>query len=1149
MAEFQLTRAQAAAVAHRDSALLLSAGAGSGKTRVLVERLLSRIAGEGLDADRFLIITYTRAAASELRSRIAAALHERLGRDPASRHLRRQTLLLHRARIGTIHSLCAALLREYAPLLGLRPDFRQLEGAEESILRAEVLTLLLEEKYETMTEEFRALADTMGAGRDDRALKSVVLGTYEALQSHPDPERWLISQLAAPLPEGDAGETPWGALLLERSIDRVSFWRARMAAALESLGEDGRLEAAYGPSFRETVKSLEELEAALREGWDAAAACGEVRFPALKGFKGSGELPLAGSAKAVREECKAALKKIAALFDASSAEHREDLAAVKPVTDALLRLTSDFSAAYEREKRRRGLLDFSDLEHLALRLLTEEDRETPSPLARELSGRWEEILVDEYQDCNRVQDRLFFVLSRGGNNVTMVGDVKQSIYRFRLADPRSFLEKYAAYREEPRAGEGRRILLPENFRSDAGILRPVNAFFSAVMSPRLGELSYGEEEALRPGPGAVETEGAFRFFVLPEGEDRLSAEAEAVADYVSFLLRGGFPLPDGAGERPAKPGDIAILLRSAKGKDEVFADALKKRGIAAFCPKSTESLSARPEVRWALSLLQIIDNPRQDIPLLAALRSPVFCFSEDRLAQIRCFEREGDYYAALQTAAETEADCRSVLDWLSLWRLRSQLIPAEGLLRELCAETALPALAESREAGSSRNLDALLEEARRFGETGRSDLMSFLHYLRSAEGMEQSALTAAPGGGEGVTITTIHASKGLEWPVVILADLMKKFNREDVRKPLLIHPELGVGAKRADRVRGIEYPTLPRLACAQSLTSESLSEELRVLYVAMTRPRNHLALFLGLKEPEKAREKYRWEGGAPLPPELLESASGMGEWLLRASLVLGGEDWAWRSPPGPGETPEAAAAAPEARKERAEGVDALLNWRYPHEADTRLPSKLTATALRATFASQEAAEGAGELSLPPTGERELRPLRFARGEALDAAGRGTAVHLAMQYADLSECDTLAGARRALERLREKRILTDDQYAAVDEQKLVDFCRSREMALLRQGEVHREFKFSLLAPVRQFLGEGEGETLLQGVVDLWSELPEGLVLLDYKTDRVTWETQTARALEYEPQLRAYAWALEQITGKKVLKKLVWFFATGESVEVP
>ncbi len=1012
-----------------------------------------------------------------------------------------------------------------------------------------MLTELLAARYEDMTEDFRTLADTMGAGRDDRALRSVVLSTYEALQSHPDPERWLSRQLSAPLPEGDVGETPWGALLLERAGERVSFWRARMADALEKLGEEARLEAAYGPSFRETVLSLKALEEALSAGWDAAAAFGEARFPALKGFRGSGELPLAIRSKALREECKAAVKKVTALFDASSAEHREDLAAVKPVTDALLRLTADFSAAYAREKRRRGLLDFSDLEHLALRLLTEEDRETPSPLARELSQRWEEILVDEYQDCNRVQDRLFFALSRGGRNVTMVGDVKQSIYRFRLADPRSFLEKYAAYREGPEAGEGRRIRLPENFRSDAGILRPVNAFFSAVMSPRLGDLSYGEEEALRPGPGGVETEGAFRFFVLPEGEDRVTSEAEAVADYVSFLLRGGLTLPDGLGERPVTPGDIAILLRSTKGKDEIFAEALKKRGVAALCPKSAESLGTRPEVRWALSLLQIIDNPRQDIPLLAALRSPVFCFTEDRLAQVRCFEREGDYYDALRKAAETEADCRSVLEKLSLWRLQSQLIPAEGLLRRLCAETALPALAESREPGSSGNLDALLEEARRFGETGKSDLMSFLQYLRSAEELEKSALSAAPGGGGGVTVTTIHAAKGLEWPVVILADLMKKFNREDVRKPLLIHPELGVGAKRADRVRGIEYPTLPRLACAQSLTSESLSEELRVLYVAMTRPRNHLALFLGLKDPEKGREKYRWEGGSSLPPELLESAAGMGEWLLRASLVLGGEDWAWRSPPGPGALPQKPAAAPELTEARAEGVEALLRWRYSREADTRLPSKLTATALRSTFASLEAAEGAAGLSPAPGGERDFRPLRFSGTEALDAAGRGTAVHLAMQYADLSECDTLAGAQRALARLREKRILTEGQFAAVDPRKLVAFCLSPEMALLRKGEMHREFKFSLLAPAARFLGEGEGETLLQGVVDLWSELPEGIVLLDYKSDRVTRESQAARALEYAPQLRAYAWALETITGKPVLKKLIWFFSTGESVEVP
>ncbi len=1149
MAEFRLTEAQAAAVAHRGGALLLSAGAGSGKTRVLVERLLGRITGDGLDADRFLIITYTRAAAAELRSRIASALHERLSREPGNRHLRRQTLLLRRAKIGTIHSLCAALLREYAPLLGLRPDFRQLEGAEEAVLRAEILRELLEERYEAMTEEFRTLADTMGAGRDDRALSAIVLSTYEAVQSHPDPERWLSEQLASPLPRGDVGETPWGALLLRWAGERAAFWHGRMAAAAESLREDPQLEKYYGPAFFGTADSLKELETAIASGWDAAAACGEVRFPPLKGFRGAGELPAALRLKALRESCKSAMKKVTELFDALSAEHREDMAAVRPVTDALLRLTADFSAAYALEKRRRGLLDFSDLEHLALRMLTEEDRKTPSPLARELSGRWEEILVDEYQDCNRVQDRLFFALSREGRNVTMVGDVKQSIYRFRLADPRIFLEKYASYGDEAREGEGRRILLPENFRSDAGILRPVNAFFSAVMSPQLGELRYGEREALRPGPGALETEGAFRFFVLPEGEDRVASEAEAVADYVAFLLGGGFTLPEGAGERSVIPGDIAILLRSARGKDGVFAEALKKRGIPALCPKSADSLAERTEVRWALSLLQVIDNPRQDIPLLTALRSPVFHFSEDRLAEVRCFEREGDFCSALRKAAETEEDCRAVLEKLEAWRLRSQLLTAEQLLRELCAETALPALAESREPGSSGNLDAFMEEARRFGETGRSDLMSFLSYLRSADGLDSPALSAASQGGDGVTITTVHASKGLEYPVVILADLTKKFNREDAKKPLLIHPELGVGPKRADQVRGIEFPTLQRLACARRITSESLSEELRVLYVAMTRPRNHLALFLSLKDPDKSREKYRWEGELPLPPELLEDAASMGDWLLRASLALGGEDWAWRTPPGPGaavpaEPPDASDA--EGRRETA--VKALLDWRYARPEDTRLPSKLTATALRTTFASAEVAEGAEELLSLPTGEGDLRPLRFSGDRRLNAAEKGTALHLAMQYADLSRCDTPAGAAAAVERLRVKRILSEAQCAAVDPEKLVAFCRSETMALLRRGEIHREFKFSLLAPVREFLGAGEGETLLQGVVDLWSELPEGIVLLDYKTDRVSREGQGERAAAYGPQLRAYAWALERITGKKVLKKLIWFFATGESVEV-
>ena len=1146
MAEFRLTEAQAGAVGHRGSALLISAGAGSGKTRVLVERLLARIA-EGGDLDRFLIITYTRAAAAELRGRILSALRQRL-RGGANPHLRRQLLLLPQARIGTIHSFCSAVLRENAQLLDIRPDFRLLEGAEERVLRKETLQDVLAGRYEDMTSGFQALVDALTGGESDRALVDVVLDTYDAVQSHPDPGAWLQGQMEATVSFADAGETPWGKALLDRAKRLTAFWRGQMEEALESLRAEPKAEAGYGPSLRSTLDDLENFALALEKGWDEAAACEDIRFAPLRGYKGIGDNPVAARAKARRDACRAAVEKLEGFFEEDSAAHAEDMAAVSPVTGELLALVRDFSDAYTAEKRRRGALDFSDLEHLALKLLTEEDRRTPSALGRELSRRFDEILVDEYQDCNRVQDRIFFAVSDGGQNVTMVGDVKQSIYRFRLADPGLFLRKYDSYADDPAPGRGKRILLPENFRSDGGILRPINQFFSAVMSQELGELDYGEREALRPGPDAGDSEEAFRLFVTEPGEKELPEE-EAVAGYVAWLLRSGMTVPDPVGERPLQPGDIAILLRSAKGRDGAYAEALKRREIPAVCLKSTDDLEARPEVGWALSLLQIIDNPRQDIPLLTALRSPVFRFDEDRLAQIRCFRRRGPYYDALKAAAETEADCRAMLDTLGRWRARSVLVPAEELLSELCAETGLRALAEARERGSATNLDSLIAAAHDYARGGRADLYSFIACLREARDPKKASVTAVPGGGEGVTVTTIHGSKGLEYPVVILADLMRRFNLRDVTRPLLVHPDLGVGVRRTDRARGITYTTLPRLAIAEQLRSESLSEELRVLYVAMTRARQHLALFCRVKDLGKARDSYDTGTGLPLPPEELEKASCPGAWVLAASLALGGQGpWAWREPPC-GES-----LAPASEEEASgESVDPALlrqrlEWRYGRSADTRLPSKLTATSLRSSFAAVEAAEGASQLRRRRYGEEDFPLPALGERKELDPAEKGSAVHLALQYADLDRCATSEGAAQALKELEKKRLLTKEQCAAVDPEKLRAFCLSEAMAALKKGKLHREFKFSLLAPVKEFLGEGTGETLLQGVVDLWSELPEGILLLDYKTDRVTPQTQADRAKEYEPQLRAYAWALERITGKKVLRRMIWFFATGQMTEV-
>ena len=1150
MADFRLTENQQAAVDHRGGALLISAGAGSGKTRVLVERLMDLLLkgtpdrDELPDVDRFLVITFTKAAAAELRGRILEAIRDRLRTEPGNRRLRRQILLLRQARIGTIHSFCSSLIRENAHLLGVRPDFRQLEGAEETVLRQEILQEVLAGRYENMTSSFRALADALDGGTDDRVLTEAVLETYRAVQSHPDPEEWLRRQLEAPLFTGDAGDTIWGRELLDRARRRAAFWKEYMETTLEELEDAPEVEARYGPSVRETVSDLEDLSRALDLGWDAAAAFGEVSFPKLNAYRGKD--PAAARARDRRARCKKALETLLQPFAEESAVLEEDMAAVRPITDELLSLVLDFSEAFTAEKRRRGLLDFNDLEHLALQLLTEKDgagRRSPSALGREIGGRFDEILVDEYQDCNRVQDEIFFALSREGRNVTMVGDVKQSIYRFRLADPGMFLEKYRSYADKPSPSRGRRILLSENFRSDAGILRPVNGFFSAVMSRELGELDYGEKEALLPGPDAGDTEGAFRLFVVENGEDGLRSEAEAAAGYVAWLLQSGMTVPDRDGPRPLRPEDVALLLRAGRG-NTVYAEALLRHGIPSASTKSEEDLGKSPEVRWLLNLLQAVDNPRQDVPLLAALRSPVFRFTEERLAELRAACREGCFYEAL--AAAGEEDCREALAKLERWRQRAAVLPAEELLEEICGEESLWALAEASEPGAAARLDALIEAARGFAESGRQDLYSFLDYLREAGSAGKTALTAA-GGGSGVRISTIHGSKGLEYPVVILADLMHRFNDEDKKKPVVIHPRLGLGAKRIDRKRGITYATLAHSACTAQLAEESRSEELRVLYVAMTRARQHLALFCRVGDAEEEKSKRKQAEILPLPPELLEKARCPGDWILDASLALGGEDWAWRDPP----RAETAAAAEEPEKaDRSVSPDlvrARLEWKYPRAADTRLPSKLTATALRAGFAAAEAAEGAGELPLRRYGERDFPALSLGKA-ALTPAEKGSAVHLALQYADLDACGTAEGAAAELRRLGEVRLLTAGQLAAVEPEKLRAFCAGPVMALLRRGKVHREFKFSLLAPLRELLGEGEGETLLQGVVDLWSELPEGLILLDYKTDRVTRETQNARAAEYEPQLRAYAWALERITGKRVLRRFLWFFATGESVEI-
>ena len=690
MAEFRPTPGQKLAIEDTGGEILVSAAAGSGKTRVLTERLL-RLVEQGADIDAFLVITFTKAAAAELRARISDALGERARRD-GSKRLRRQAALVQGAQIGTIHGFCAAVLREFAHEAGVSPDFAVADEDRASELRALALERALDEGYERAEADFLALADTVGAGRDDRRLAELILRLYDKLQSHARPEDWARGQagLLAELP-ADALDTPWGAELMRSAQDTALYWAGEMDALIQRCTGDERLEKAYVPSLSDTAEGLRRFAAEGELGWDEARACLPVPFPRIGRFKGASEDEEALFIKARRESCKKAAGKLAGLFAEDSAKLLGDLARTAGPMRALLALLLDFDRRYAAEKRRRSLVDYADLEHMPARLLTDADGR-PTRAAREISRRFDGVMVDEYQDVSRVQDLIIRAVSREGRDLFMVGDVKQSIYRFRLADPTIFLEKYLSYADAP-APEGvpRRIFLSDNFRSRPEVVAAVNAVFGCIMSRRLGELDYDERAALR---AAGSFEGGvplpeIRAVAVPEadedGEQPAKSECEAAeaARIIRSLVEGGAPVTENGARRAARYGDVAILLRSANVSGAVFRRALEREGVPVQSGVS-EGFFSSPVVRMMLSLLSVFDNPRRDVPLIAALSSPLFGFTPDELAAIRIQGDGGEpFYDCLERAAEGDGRCRAFLDTLGALRALARDAELSELLQEV----------------------------------------------------------------------------------------------------------------------------------------------------------------------------------------------------------------------------------------------------------------------------------------------------------------------------------------------------------------------------------------------------------------------------------------------------------------------------------
>ena len=1179
MAKIELTPDQRKAVEDRGGSLLVSAAAGSGKTKVLVERLFRYILEEQCAVDDFLIITYTKAAAAELRGKIAAELSRRVAEQPDNAHLRRQLFRVYQADIKTVDAFCAALLRENVyrlpPIDGhaLTPDFRVLDEQEADMVKQRVLERALEDFYAGMDQRRRQLAETLGAGRDDRALETLVLELHRKLQSHPYPLQWLEQvRRDWESPPDDLGQSPYGQVIMADAAAKADFWAGLLEQETDAITDEA-VAAAYADRLTETATQLRALSAA-RGDWEAMAAIHPAfrRMGAVKGENAEKE-----HLQAVVKRCKDALKKLSAPFDTAQAEHLEDLAAMAPAMLALADLTADFTRRYQSEKARRNAMDFSDQEHYAIELLLTDDGQ-PTDLARQVAGRYREIMVDEYQDANDVQNCIFTAVSRQEQNLFTVGDVKQSIYRFRLADPTIFLRKYNAYvsAAEAEDGQPRKVLLSQNFRSRQSVLDGCNAVFRSIMSRRMGEIDYGPAEQLNFGatyyPPRGDTAAEFHLIDVADTEDehfdRGMVEARFVAGRIRRMLDEGYAVSDGDGLRPCTPEDFVILMRSPRSRLKAFTAALAEQNIPCAADESSDFFAA-VEIAVVWSLLQVIDNPRQDVPLISVLRSPLFGFSPDRLAAIRALQKDGDYYDAL--LLDEGEDTQDFLRTLDSLRAAARDETVDDLLWHIYDACRCLAVFGAMPGGRARrdNLVAFYTYARQLSAAGKKSLFDFVSHLRTLlENGDAPDLSTRQSAG-GVRIMSIHKSKGLEFPIVFLCDLSKRFDPRDVQEPVLVHPELGLGTERVDRDRRIRYDTVSKTAVALQLQRESKSEEMRILYVAMTRPQEKLIAVDCLRNGRKRVADLAAMAGVPTPPEAVASGKCLGDWLLLPLLCTapGAKLCQWAGAPAPAltaedggwqvylwENPTADASAPV-----GDGVvlpdsasappfdSAPLEWAYGHTRAVVTPGKVTATQLKGRAIDEEIAQGA------PTRRRAVlfeKPKFLRESTALTAAERGTAVHAVMQYISFRTPPTAEAVAREVEALAQRRLLTSQQAAAVDCAMVARFLASPLAERIRRaGHVWREYRFTLLTDAALYDPQVAGEELmLQGVVDCAFETPEGLVVVDFKTDRVTAEQQAQRAEGYRPQLEAYALALGQVLEKEVSEKLLYFFHTNSTVKL-
>lgn len=1262
------TDEQYEAIVSDGSNILVAAAAGSGKTAVLVERIIRKVASN-TDVDRLLVATFTHAAAAEMKDRLKIALEKKLEEEPDSDHLRKQLALMGKSSITTLHSFCMEVIRKYYSLIDLDPGFRIANETEIELIRADVMNELFEQRYSGVDGagggDFLKLVNSYGGEKGDDPLFQLVERLYLFSRSHPWPAQWLNDTLKPYLISSidELERSSW----VQQIIDDVHLKLEGAISAFEQALLLTKLPAgpyAYASTFEADIAVVTVLQHQLQQSpwreWPDIFA--SVQFDKLAPLRGKDhDKDIQDRAKNYREQGKDTIQSIANDYFGRSAEQfLEELNELAPLMKALVALIHDFSAAFDATKRSKGLLDFGDLEHYSLAILLDKestsDQLIPSDAAKDYQQQFDEILLDEYQDTNMVQETIVrLIANQSIGNRFMVGDVKQSIYRFRLAEPKLFLEKYKKYSSGSAftIEGGKRIDLARNFRSRSQVVDAVNEVFRAIMKEKVAEMEYDERAELVHGATYYEApisldQCKVQLTIIDRGErvaeeqsseqeeqTELTAnnqleelnvaqlEARYVAQQLLKLSEEKSMIFDSklATYRPMKWRDTVILLRATSAWAPIFLEELQLAGIPAYSSIGSGYFEA-VEVQTMLSCLQVIDNPYQDIPLAATLRSPLFSLTAEQLSGIRILSMDSNFYDAITHAAgseDYELDGRQKLSYflhkLDQWRNLAREGSLSDLLWLIYEETGYYDFVGGLPAGVQRqaNLRALHDRARQYEATSFRGLFRFLKFIERmrASGNDLGTALAIGEQEDVVKIMTTHASKGLEFPIVFVAGLGKKFNEQDLNASFLYHKELGFGPKYVDAAMRISYPSLPYYAIRRSMKMELLAEEMRILYVALTRPKEKLYL-LGTSG-RLPKQLPKWNSSLALDGTLQQSsiaaASCYLDWIAplvatqlqmsldepEKGLVVSPQDWMVSVV-----TAESLAAINETqvedseedelvKTERMTALQALaqlddvaedqqlrtnLERNYPFIGATTIGSKASITEMKRIQAAFEEetetfyktdnnADGTNNdkadndvMDTVVTKDYTLHLERpsFMEEKKITATEKGSINHLMMQHIPLTLNIDEQTIEQSIERMKQLQIITLAQASVINIKAIVELFRSELGYRMQHATwLKRELPFSFMLPaheVHRNIDEitGSEKVFIQGIIDCIFEDERGLVLVDYKTDRIMNGNWALKAEEHRFQLEMYARGLEMILHRKVDEIYVFFFDGGRAIQL-